>query len=77
MTSRSLITVGLVWFAIVVVWLRFLDRGFAFGWVVGPSPAKQMAILVSGYVLIYTYVVFLIGWLIPLGFGIYRLVRHH
>jgi len=52
-------------------------RSSYFDCVAGTKPIKQWASIAILYFLISTYFVFLVGWLIPLGFGIYRLVRHH
>ena len=75
MTSKTLVAIGFAWLGIVVLWVRFVDQAFSIGWVVR-SPIKQSASIAIFYLLISTYLVFLVGWLIPLGFGIYRLVRH-
>ena len=75
MTSKALITAGLVWLAAVIVWVFFFDRDFAVGWV-APGPAKRVVLILGIYLAMFTYWVFLMGWLVPLGFGIYRLVRH-
>jgi hypothetical protein len=76
MTSKTLVGIGLAWFGIVVLWVCFFDQAISIAWPVR-SPIKQWASIAILYLLISTYFVFLVGWLIPLGFGIYRLVRHH
>lgn len=75
MTSKVMVAVGVAWFAIVVVWLRFFDQDFTITWL-AQSPVKRAATIAAFYLLISMYLVFLAGWLIPLGIGIYRLVRH-
>lgn len=75
MTPKRLITIGLAWLLAVVLWVRYFDRDLAFTWV-APSLAKQVALLAGIYLLICLYVIFLIGWLAPLGYGTYRLLRH-
>ncbi len=75
MTPKGLITVGLVWFVVVVLWVCCFDRSFSLAWMAS-GPFKRAALIVGFYLVMITYLVFLIGWLAPLGLGIYRLVRH-
>ena len=60
----------------VVLWLRFFDKGLSYVWM-APSPAKQAALIAGLYFLMLALLIFLAGWLVPLGFGVYRLIRHH
>src|SRR5882672_7024671 len=76
MTPKGLIAIGLVWFVAVVLWLRFFDKGLSYVWM-APSPAKQAALIAGLYFLMLALLIFLAGWLVPLGFGVYRLIRHH
>jgi hypothetical protein len=76
MTPRRLIAIGLAWFVAVVLFARFLDRDFAYGFV-APSGLKVAVLIAGTYLLMFLYLVFLIGWLVPLGLGVYRLMRHH
>jgi hypothetical protein len=76
MTPKKLIAIGLAWFVAVVLCARFLDRDFAYGFV-APSAFKAVVLIASAYLFMTVYGVFLIGWLVPLGLGVYRLLRHH
>jgi hypothetical protein len=75
MTPKGLIAIGLAWLVAVVLWVRFFDRSFSHVWM-APSVFKQAALIAGIYLFTFVYLVFLIGWLAPLGLGIYRLVRH-
>ena len=75
MTSKALIAVGLAWLVAVALWLRFGDRSFSYVWMAN-NPFKQAALIAGIRLFTLLYLGFLIGWLMPLGFGIYRLVRH-
>jgi hypothetical protein len=75
MTAKGLIAIGLAWFVAVVLWLRFFDKGFSHLWM-APTLAKQAALIAAFYLLTLAYLLFLVGWLLPLGLGIYRLLRY-
>jgi hypothetical protein len=76
MIPRGLMVIGLVWHVAVVLWLRFFDKGFSYVWM-APSPDKQAALIAGLNFLMFTHLIFLVGWLVPLGIGVYRLIRHH
>jgi len=75
MTSKTLITVGLTWLVAVAIWVWFGDESFSYVWVAKNS-FKQAALIGGIYLLTLLYLVFLIGWLVPIGLGVYRLARH-
>jgi hypothetical protein len=74
MTPRGLIAIGLAWLVAVALWVWFFDRSFSYVWM-APSVFKQAALIVGIYITMLVYLLFLIGWLAPLGLGIYRFVR--
>jgi hypothetical protein len=75
MTPKGLIAIGLAWLVAVVLWVCFFDRSFSYVWM-APNVSKQAALIFGIYLSMVVYLVFLIGWLAPLGLGIYGLVRH-
>jgi ABC-type uncharacterized transport system permease subunit len=75
MTPKVLIAIGLTWLTAVVLWLRLAPRSFGYAWQ-AEGTAKRAAVIAGIYLFGLLYQVFVIGWLVPLGFGIYRLVRH-
>ena len=75
MTPKGLIAVGLTWLLLVVVWACFFDGSFAYG-MFAQSAFQRKLLVISGFFAMYVYIAFLIGWIVPLGLGIYRLVRH-
>jgi hypothetical protein len=75
MTSKALITIGLAWLLAVAIWIGFGDRSFGYVWVAENS-FKRAALIGGIYLFTLLYMAFLIGWLVPLGLGVYRLVRH-
>lgn len=74
MTAKEMITIGLAWFAAVLLWLRFSPRQWGHSWD-AKGTAKQAVLIAGIYVAGLLYQVFVIGWLVPLGWGIFRLVR--
>ena len=75
MTPKGLIAIGLTWFVAVVLWTCFFDRSVSHVWM-APGVFKKAVLVASFYLLAFLYGIFLVGWLAPLGLGIYRLVRH-
>jgi hypothetical protein len=75
MTAKGLIAAGLAWLVAVAAWVRFGDRSFSYVWTAN-NPFKQAALIVGIRLFTILYLGFLIGWLMPLGLGIYRFVRH-
>lgn len=71
MTSKLMIAGGLTWFAVVVLWLfsRFeltVMRG---------NTLVTLSQIVNAYVAMFLFPLFLIGWMVPLAWGIYRVSR--
>ena len=63
-----LLLVGIVWLVIVVIWLA-LGPGFSIGI---RSPIQTMrATAFLGMLIAFLYGSFLIGWVIPLGCGVF------
>lgn len=75
MTSKGLIAIGLAWFAAVVLWLRLGPESFGYGWH-AKGTAKRAVVIAGIYLFGLLYQLFVIGWLVPLAFGTYRLMRH-
>jgi predicted ABC-type sugar transport system permease subunit len=75
MTGKVLIVIGLSWFAAVVLWLLLSPRSFGYMWH-AEGATKRAAVIAGIYIFGLLYQVFVIGWLVPLAFGIYRLMRH-
>lgn len=66
--GRHLLVIAAVWFAAALAWLR-MGRSFSFGaWQTEP---RFVAAAIS-YAFLLLYQLFVIGWIIPLGVGIYR-----
>jgi hypothetical protein len=76
MTARKLVVLGSVWFGMVGVWLFFGRTSVSVSWLGKGTTGK-----IFGTALIYAvsvvYILFLIGWVLPVGVGIYRLVSKH
>jgi hypothetical protein len=75
MSPKGMIAIGLAWCAAVLLWLRFSPRQWGHSWD-AKGTAKQAVLIAGIYVAGLLYQVFVIGWLIPLGWGIFRLIRH-
>jgi len=75
MSARTLLTIGIVWFAAVVLWIRFGPESFGFEW---PAKGVWRTLSVAAlYVLGLLYQLFVFGWLVPIALGIYRFVKKH
>jgi hypothetical protein len=67
--GRYLLVVAVVWLAVVLAWLR-VGRSFSF--LATDSRRNRFFVRVVAYALLVLYQVFLFGWIIILGVGIYR-----
>ena len=77
MSARNLILIGSVWFVVAVV-LEVRVGQTSFGvTVIGRSAASRAVALAGFYTLIAAYAALLLGWVVPFGLGLYRLVRRH
>ena len=74
MRRTLLIWIGLAWLFGVFAQLRLFDRDISFGFVAS-NPLKAAAGIVEMSLLTFSYPFFLMGWVVPLGIGIYQLVR--
>jgi hypothetical protein len=70
MSAKILTLVALIWFGAVILWSR-LRFSFFFGLGHGKG-AKVVA-----FILVYLIQIFTFGWIVPLGLGVYRLLRKH
>ena len=73
MTPKGMIAIGFVWLA-AMLWLRLGPKTFFHMW--QSRGAMRLAVLAGIHLFWVLYQVFVIGWLVPLAFGTYRLVRH-
>jgi hypothetical protein len=73
MTSKQMIVLGLIWFVAVTLWLLFGPREFLYLW--QAKGAKRTAVIAGIYIFGILYQIFMIGWLVPLALGTYRLIR--
>lgn len=75
MTARNLLLIGCIWFAAALVlgiWLARTD--FAVGWVDRGLASRTVAITAACGLAI-ACLLFLTGWILPLGLGACRLLR--
>lgn len=76
MSPRSLLLVGVVWFLGAAGFGIYLSRtSFAIGWVI-KGPVSNAASLAAIWLVFICTALLLIGWMIPVGIGLYRLLRH-
>ncbi len=73
MTAKALLVIGLIWFVAAAAWLRF-SPGFSFVWMLPKGGLKQAAVGGAIYLALISYTFLLIGWVVPLLLGVYRLV---
>ena len=76
MSPRSLLTAGAVWFLGAAAFGIYISQtSFTVTWLVKGS-ASRAASLVAIYFLFIGTALLLIGWMIPVAIGVYRLLRH-
>ena len=76
LSPRSLVLVGVVWFLAAATVAIYLGRtDFAIGWLVR-GPVSRGASIATIYFLFVGTALLLIGWTVPVGIGVYRLLRH-
>lgn len=76
MSPKSLITLGIAWLAAVALWLKFGPQSFFYSWRANGT-LKRTALIAATYIFGLVYQLFIIGWLVPIGLGIYRLAKKH
>ena len=76
MGSKTLIAVGLIWLVVVALWLWLSPQQWGHIWL-AKGTTKRTALIAGIYLFWLLYQLFVVGWLVPLGYGIYRLLRHH
>ncbi len=75
MGAKTLLLVGVAWFLAATAFEIYLGRtDFAIGWL-AKGPVSTASSVAGIYLLIISAVILLIGWTIPVGIGLYRLVR--
>ena len=76
MSTKKLLVIGSLWFAAVVLWLFFGRTSVSIAWSVKGTKTKIAGTAVL-YAIAASYILFLTGWVLPIGVGIYRLVHEH
>ena len=76
MSPRALVVVGAAWFlAAVALGVYLSQTSFAIGWIANGS-VSRLASLAGIYLVFLLTALLLIGWIIPVGIGVYRLLKH-
>jgi ABC-type microcin C transport system permease subunit YejB len=75
MSTRVIIGTSAGWLLAVILYVLFVDGSFSIWWPAS-GPLKRSTIIAAAYALTFLHTGFLVGWVLPLGFGIYRLTRH-
>jgi hypothetical protein len=75
MTGKGLITLGFVWLAAVLLWLSLGPKSFGHAWR-SPGTVKRTVLIASIYLFGLLCQVFVLGWMVPLIAGAYRIARH-
>lgn len=75
MSLRCLFLVGAVWFVTAAAFVIYIAQtDFAIGWLVG-GMVSNAASVATVYFLFTCTALLLTGWTIPVGIGMYRLLR--
>lgn len=76
MSPRALFVIGTVWFmAATALVMRFARTDSAFGFVI-PDPVSHPTSFFAVCLIIISTLFLLVGWVIPVAVGVYRLLRH-
>jgi hypothetical protein len=73
MAASGWFTVGGLWLGAVLLWFRFGPRQAGHAW--QAAGAKRFLIIFGIVALGLLWQIFIVGWLIPLGVGIYKVAR--
>jgi hypothetical protein len=73
MASKGWFVVAGLWLGAVLLWMRFGPTQSGHVW--RATEANRLWIVSTTYVFALAHQVFIFGWLIPLGLGIYKLIR--
>jgi CHASE2 domain-containing sensor protein len=75
LNSRRLLIVGIVWFLAAAAFAIYVAQtSFAIGFIVR-GPVSNAVSIARICLLFICTAVLLIGWMIPVGIGVYRLLR--
>jgi len=75
-SPRNLILIGIVWLGAVALWLLFGPQSFGYYWRANGT-LKRTALIAGIYVIGLLHQVFILGWLVPTGLGLYRILKKH
>lgn len=76
MSPKSLLVIGSIWFTVAALWLLLGRTSVSIEWL-GRGTAAKVAGTAVIYLLGFSYALFLIGWVVPIGLAIARLVSRH
>jgi len=68
-----LVVVGLVWLAAVILLVSLTPKEFFYSW--HATGTKRIWIMIAIVLFGLGRQLFIVGWLVPLGLGLYRLFR--
>jgi hypothetical protein len=72
MRGNRLVLVGVVWFALACLFLFFLRGDFIFGFSgLGPRGVAAFTVVMG-----FICWVILLGWTVPLAYGLFRIFKH-
>jgi hypothetical protein len=73
MAARGWFVIGGLWLGAVLLWMRFGPTQGGHVW--QATGAKRFLIGFAIFIFGFLYQVFVFGWLIPVGVGIYKVVK--
>ena len=73
MSASWLLAVGAGWLIGVVLWLYLGPKQFIHLW--HATGAKRVGLIIAVYVFTVLYQIVIFGWLVPVGMGLYKLMK--
>jgi hypothetical protein len=74
LSPKNLIALGIVWLGAVALWRHFGPRSFGHAWQ-ARGTMKRTMLIAAIYTLGFLHHVFIFGWLVPTGLGLFRLAQ--
>lgn len=75
MSGKTLVALASVWLALAILAFRFGPDMLVGVHVNGRGAVSTFEAVIAAGALVSACVIFLIGWIVPLGIGIFRLIR--
>ena len=73
MAASGLLAIGTGWLIAVASWLYFGPKQIFHLWRV--TGTKRVGLVVAIYLFAFLYQIFVFGWIVPVGIGLYKIMK--